>query len=213
MASTQNRPPATSLRVSLELRAGDLVGGRYRLEKEIGEGGAGSIWRAIHQALDLPVAIKFLHRVDESLRERFLREGKAAAAIRHRHVVQISDFGFEHDVPYMVMEHLDGVSLADRMHKREPFDLGDAVRIASETLLGLSAVHDIGIVHRDMKPENIFLVRDSAGEFVKLVDFGLSKNVAGGPSVYATKENALAGTPHYMSPEQARADVELRRAH
>lgn len=195
---------------------GRLIGGRYRLEQLIGEGGSGTVWRARHLTLDQPVAIKFLHRYDDpEQKERFLREAKVAAAIHHRNVVRINDFGVDHDFPFMVMEFLEGYSLADRMNMGV-ISLSEGLGIIAQALSGLAAVHDAGMAHRDIKPENIFIVRDSEGDYPKLVDFGLSKNVgiknAHLKSVMRTQENAIAGTPHYMSPEQARGirDIDLR---
>ena len=198
-------------------RPGWVLDGRYRLEKIIGEGGMAVVWRAQHLRLEQSVAIKFLLRQgDEQLRERFLREAKVAAAIQHRHVVQILDFGMSGDMAFMVMEHLVGLTLADRLAK-EAIPAQEAMRLTAEILGGLSAVHDAGMAHRDIKPENIFLVEDANGVYSKIVDFGLSKRVGTTRdeklrSVIPTSENLITGTPEYMSPEQARGmpDVDER---
>lgn len=198
-------------------RPGWVLDGRYRLEEIIGEGGMAVVWRAQHLRLEQSVAIKFLLRQgDEELRERFLREAKVAAAIQHRHVVQILDFGMSGDMAYMVMEHLVGLTLADRLTK-EAIPAQEALRLTAEILGGLSAVHDAGMAHRDIKPENVFLVEDANGVYSKIVDFGLSKRVGANRdeklrSVIPTSENLITGTPEYMSPEQARGvpDVDER---
>ncbi len=198
-------------------RPGWVLDGRYQLEEIIGEGGMAVVWRAQHLRLEQSVAIKFLLRQgDEELRERFLREAKVAAAIQHRHVVQILDFGMSGDMAFMVMEHLVGLTLADRLTK-EAVPAQEALRLTAEILGGLSAVHDAGMAHRDIKPENIFLVEDANGVYSKIVDFGLSKRIGANRekklrSVIPTSENLITGTPEYMSPEQARGmpDIDER---
>ena len=198
---------------------GAVVGEKYRLVREIGSGGSASIWRAVHLALDRPVAIKFINLRDDGKDRaaRFMREAKLAASIRHRHVVDILDFGTVEDgTPYMVMELLEGEVLAERLVRQPPLTPLEIVQIVVQSLGGLAAVHDAGLVHRDLKPENIFLVRDADGDFPKLLDFGVaravgSKKLATG-SVLPTFEGALVGTPQYMSPEQARGrgDIDAR---
>jgi serine/threonine-protein kinase len=148
--------------------------------------------------------------------EQFLREAKLAASVRHRHVVQILDFGkHEGALPFMVMEALDGESMADRFSRRAQFELREVAEIALACLQGLAAVHAAGIVHRDIKPENIFLVNDAAGTYPKLLDFGISRAArkdAGLRSAITTEDGMMLGTPEYMSPEQARGltDVDAR---
>src|SRR5690606_8785575 len=132
---------------------------------------------AEHVALGSRLAVKFLHRTapkDSEMAQRFLREARVAASVKHRNVVDINDFGFtDDDVPYMVMERLIGESLAHYLARVGPLDFDEAARLTSLALRGLSAVHDAGIVHRDLKPDNIFLVDDEDGPFPKLLDFGL----------------------------------------
>ncbi|UJR79568.1 serine/threonine-protein kinase [Sandaracinus amylolyticus] len=189
---------------------GAIIGDRYRLVRKIGEGGMASVWEAEHVALGSMLAVKFLHRTapkDSEVAQRFLREARVAASVKHRNVVDINDFGFtDDDVPYMVMERLVGESLADYLANIGPLDFDEAARLASLTLRGLSAVHDAGIVHRDLKPDNIFLIDDEDGRFPKLLDFGLSRR-AGRTDM--TIEGTLMGTPDYMSPEQARGQTDL----
>jgi serine/threonine protein kinase len=192
---------------------GTVVGGRYRLIRQVGEGGMATVWEAEHLALHSPVAVKFLHtggRHSSELLERFLREARTAASVRHRNVIEITDFGLTDDkMPYMVLEYLQGQSLAQLMEHNPALDPTEAVRLVSLTLRGLAAVHDAGIVHRDLKPENIFLVSDADGTFPKLLDFGVSRRV--GLASDITQEGALIGTPDYMSPEQARGDRDIDR--
>ncbi len=170
-----------------------------------------TVWRAIHTTLDRPVAVKFLEAVgtsSEELAARFLQEAKLAAGLRHRHVVDILDFGVTPDgKPFMVMELLEGKSLADRYNDGPPVTDWELLEIVAMTLSGLAAVHDAGILHRDVKPENIFLVEDADGIFPKLVDFGISRGFGAGGRV--TRTGVVVGTPQYMSPEQARGKKDL----
>jgi serine/threonine-protein kinase len=206
-------------------RAGRVIDGRYVLESAIGEGGHALVWRARHQRLGHHVAVKFLREPDDQERRaRFLREAQVAAAIRHRNVVEILDVGEEDDHVYMVMELLEGDSLAEHLAKG-PMSVPEAVRLTAAILGGLTAVHEAGIVHRDLKPENVLLVSDADGYFPKIVDFGISRVHMreserpaenrlrdSGPalvSVVPTQENVLVGTPEYMSPEQVRAKTRV----
>src|SRR5688500_1052208 len=195
-----------------EVQPGDVVADRYRLEQPIGTGGMATIWEATHLALNRSIALKFIAVPGSSpakIRARFLREARVAAAVRHRNVVDILDFGTTDDGhPFMAMELLVGTTLADRMDEDDPLSVAEAVRILAQILSGLAAVHDAGIVHRDLKPENIFLARDADGMVPKLLDFGVSRAIdptSELKSVLPTVENAIVGTPQYMSPEQARA--------
>ncbi len=193
--------------------SGTVLAGRYRLVHAIGRGGFGSVWEAEHVTLHSKVAIKFLLRTgapDSDASQRFLREARLAAAVKHRNVLEITDFGFadtevpesavERGVPYMVMELLRGQNLAELLEAEKRLSVARTVHIVSDVLRGLGAVHDAGLVHRDIKPANVFLVRDEDGDFPKLVDFGLSRR-AGRSDI--TSEGMLLGTPLYMSPEQA----------
>ncbi len=214
MSDAESLPGGNEPRSSA-LSAGHVIAERYRLEVPIGTGGSATIWRATHLTLGHPVAVKFIDVIGPrqgELRERFLREARVAAAIRHRNVVDIVDFGTEDGPPYMVMELLEGQTLAARIEAGPPFTVGDAVRTMSPILAGLAAVHDAGIVHRDLKPENIFLVDDADVSYPKLIDFGVSRvldSEAGLQSVLPTRDNAIVGTPQYMAPEQARGLKEI----
>jgi eukaryotic-like serine/threonine-protein kinase len=214
------------------MEAGEIVGGKYRLTREIGEGSMGTVWAAVHELLGREVAIKFLSPSFEDARTsqaRFVAEAKAAAQVKHRYVVDVFDFGItEGGVSYMVQELLKGEPLADAFYHGPAWPLRDAVRFLEDTLSGLAAVHERGVVHRDLKPENIFVEGGHAeGRTPKLLDFGISKAAARSslrvprPSIRApgmrrlTAAGATLGTPAYMSPEQlrnlssldARADV------
>ncbi len=189
---------------------GAIVAGKYRLEALIGEGGMGSVWAAVHTGLGQPVAIKFVSkefvRSSEALR-RFDAEAKAAAQLRSRHVVQVFDNGtLEDGTPYIAMELLRGENLYSRVHRAGPVPLAETVDILSQCCKALGRAHAAGIVHRDIKPDNVFLAQsadDEAG-LVKVLDFGIAKFAAGPNDQSATRTGAVLGTPLYMSPEQAR---------
>ncbi|MDD9938957.1 MAG: serine/threonine-protein kinase [Myxococcales bacterium] len=202
------------------VEAGEVVGGRYRLERHIGSGGMANVWQACDQTLDRPVAVKFLYAHDPEVRARlstaFTREARIAAAVRHRYVVNILDFGTHGDqTPYMVMELLEGETLGSLIERRGSLPLPIVLDLVAHILEGLIAVHDAGIVHRDLKPENVFIVHERTRAIPKLLDFGISRSVdpqGGRRSALTTHDGQLLGTPHYMSPEQAagEGDVDAR---
>jgi serine/threonine-protein kinase len=191
-------------------KAGDLIGGKYRLIHPLGIGGMGAVWRAEHEALMQQVAIKLLDArgpAAERAVKRFQREAQIAAGIRHRNIVYISDFGTDGGAPYLVMELLNGVPLSERLVVGEPLGVATFLRLMAETLDGLKAVHAAGVVHRDMKPENIFLVRDGVSVYPKLLDFGVSRSTDRTQGHTITREGIVMGTPEYVSPEQARGKM------
>jgi serine/threonine protein kinase len=188
-------------------KAGDVIGGKYRLIHPLGIGGMGAVWRAEHTQLLQQVAIKLLDArgpAAERAVKRFQREAQIAAGIRHRNIVYISDFGTDGGAPYLVMELLNGVPLSERIVVGEPLGVKTFLSLMCETLDGLAAVHAAGVVHRDMKPENIFLVRDGDTVFPKLLDFGVSRSTDRTQGHTITREGIVMGTPEYVSPEQAR---------
>ncbi|GGX10341.1 serine/threonine-protein kinase [Streptomyces chryseus] len=187
-----------------------LIQGRYRLLDQIGRGGMGEVWRAHDESLGRKVAVKCLKPVgpqhDPSftgvLRERFRREARVAAALQHRGVTVVHDFG-EHDgVLYLVMELLDGRNLSQLLedNKAEPLDVADVVDIAEQVAWALAYTHEQGIVHRDLKPANIMRLADGT---VKICDFGIARLGHDiGFTSRLTGTGIAMGTPHYMSPEQ-----------
>lgn len=183
---------------------GAVIDHRYEVTQVLGEGGMGTVYRVRHRLLGRNFALKALRRElasDPELPTRFIREAKAAAAIAHPNVVQISDFGvLPSGQPYFVMELLAGRSLSALLWQNGPLSPGRAVRIFRQVAEGLGAAHAAGVVHRDLKPDNIHVADAGSREMVKVLDFGLAK-VAGASKL--TRNGIVYGTPHYMSPEQA----------
>jgi len=197
------------------IKAGAVIGGRYLLREPIGKGGMGSVWRAEHLTIQRDVAVKFLDLPDgsDSMRDRFLREARASAAVRHRYIVDIIDFGATPGGrPYMVMELVKGRSLFQRREDGQPIPLAEATRITARLLSALEAVHGSGLVHADLKPENVLLLEEDGREDVpKLLDFGVARAFRRDPtsrirSVLPSAMSVVVGTPQYMSPEQANGD-------
>ena len=189
---------------------GRILGGRYRLIEPLGKGGMGTVWRAEHVALGSPLAVKL---IDEDLAEsavvraRFRQEAKAAAALGGDHVVKTFDYGVEGDTPYIVMELLIGESLQDRLKRTRTLPPAEVQALLSQVALALDRAHEQGMVHRDLKPGNLFLTRgDDGHERVKLLDFGTAKLLRkeGDSDASQTRTGAMVGSPAYMSPEQLR---------
>ena len=196
---------------------GHCIDERYRLEAVIGVGGLGTVYRATHTKLQRQVAVKLMH---ESLgdsqvnRGRFAREAKALAALQHPNIVAVLDYGVADSQPYLVMELLEGETLSQRLH-RGPLPVERALHITQQLLEALSFMHRAKLVHRDVKPSNVFLQRTRDGkERVKVLDFGLAKftmpGTVGDPTL--TRDGAIVGTPAYMSPEQATGEIVDARA-
>ncbi|WP_236514745.1 serine/threonine-protein kinase [Sandaracinus amylolyticus] len=188
------------------LGAGSVIAGKYRLESPIGKGGMGAVWRATHLTLGRAVAVKMVlgdAPPPETL-QRFLREARSLASVQHRNVVDVIDFGEEHGRPFLVMECLEGESLAQRLERTPAPTLAEITEWIAGALGGLAAIHDAGLVHRDLKPANLFLARDADGVIPKVLDFGIARSSeAAGATI--THSMQTLGTPHYMSPEQVRS--------
>src|SRR5690349_16732867 len=158
-----------------------MIGGRYRLEEEIGRGGVGAVWRAHSVALDIPCAIKFLlpqHAKDAGQRARFIHEARAAAALRSAPTVLVFDVDEWGGPPYIAMELLGGQSLEQCLQSRGALRPQLTCEIVRQIALGLSKAHAAGLVHRDLKPDNVFLVEeDDPPLVVKILDFGIAKRI------------------------------------
>jgi eukaryotic-like serine/threonine-protein kinase len=199
------------------VREGQILAGKYRVERVLGVGGMGVVVAAHHVQLDEKVAIKFLLPAmlhNQDVVGRFAREARAAVKIKSEHVARVSDVGtLENGAPYMVMEYLDGGDLAGWLQKAGPLPLEQAVDFVLQACVGVASAHGIGIVHRDLKPANLFCLRGNDGQFViKVLDFGISKvtslsgSEAGGGM---TQTTAVMGSPYYMSPEQMQSAKEV----
>jgi serine/threonine-protein kinase len=194
-------------------KPGEVLNGKYRIERVIGKGGMGAVLAAHHLMLDQPIAIKFLLgeiAQNEEARRRFLNEGKNAFKIKSEHVCRIFDFGEENGMPYMVMEFLDGEDLSQMLEKRGALPVEEAVDYVLQALEAIAQAHALGIVHRDLKPANLFLHRNTdSSTIVKVLDFGIAKAASnpfgetGGHNLTSTK--SMLGSPLYMSPEQLRS--------
>ena len=185
---------------------GRVIDGRYRIEKQIGEGGMGVVYMATHTVLQKRLALKVLrgdNSKDADVVQRFMQEAQSATSIGHQNIIDISDFGRLPDGSvYFVMEYLDGLSLADMIKRGGSVPTPEAVHIIRQMASALDAAHARGIVHRDLKPDNIFVISQGGDpQFVKVLDFGVAK--VGGGASKLTKTGMVFGTPHYMSPEQA----------
>jgi serine/threonine-protein kinase len=182
---------------------------QYRIVRHIGTGGMAEVYEATHTGLRKRVALKVLRQdmaQREDVRRRFVYEGQAASRIRHPHVVDVTDVGTEGDVTFLVMELLEGRTLQDLLDEAGLLPVDRTVDILLPVFAALAEAHDQGVIHRDMKPDNIFLARTSQGRVIpKLVDFGISK-IVDGTDLRATATTSVLGTPHYMSPEQARGE-------
>ena len=197
-----------------ELRSGTSVTSTVRLLRPLGEGGMGRVWIAEHLTLDTQVVVKFMAKDIADTADgaaRFAREASVAAAVKSPHVVQMFDHGVTPDGDaYIVMEMLEGRDLAAHLAANGPMSPGDVAALIAQVAKALGKAHQVGVIHRDIKPDNIFLCDGDGGElFVKLLDFGIAKRdqylVAGS----ATTTGAVVGTPYYMSPEQIIGDKEI----
>lgn len=189
---------------------GELVAGKYRVERVLGVGGMGAVLSARHEQLGQVVALKVLHPAacesEESVL-RFMREAQSAAALESDHVVRIFDVGtLEQGVPFMVMERLLGEDLANVLEQSGTLPVEGAVECVYQATLGVADAHAAGFVHRDLKPSNLFLTRRRDGAaWVKVLDFGISKAIAdSGAELHLTRTRTIVGSPLYMSPEQVR---------
>jgi serine/threonine-protein kinase len=189
------------------MHEGSILAGKYRLVSLLGKGGMGSVWRAEHLDLGAPVAVKlidpFLASSGDGL-ARFHREAQAAAALRSPHVVQILDRGIDPSThqPFIVMELMEGESLAARLAREGRLSPAETCRVVSHIARALSRAQQAGIVHRDLKPDNVFLVRNEEEEIAKVLDFGIAKSEQHLGQNVQTRTGAMMGTPYYMSPEQ-----------
>jgi eukaryotic-like serine/threonine-protein kinase len=199
----------------MKIRVGDVLNGKYEVERHLARGGMGSIWVARDRKLCRRVAVKFIEFAPTdaadatTIHARFEREALAVARLKSPHVVQVYDQGLDAETPYIVMEYLEGENLARRMAREFRLSFPTAVNIMNQAARGLRAAHEAGIVHRDLKPANIFLADVDHEQVVKILDFGIAK-VLDHRSV--TVDGEIFGSARYMSPEQifGAKDLDLR---
>ena len=200
------------------VRAGDIIAGKFQVERILGEGGMGYVVAARHLQLGQTVALKFMREdvLTSEYKRRFLREARNTVRLKSKHVSRVLDVGaLEGGSPYMVMEYLEGMDLSELLQKRGPFPVAEACDYIIQACEAIAEAHGHGIVHRDLKPANLFLTRGSGGEpVVKVLDFGVSKVLELGtdddtdsdrrarPDSVVTRATDLLGSPSYMAPEQ-----------
>jgi serine/threonine-protein kinase len=195
----------------MSLSTGEIIEGKYRIVRLIGEGGMGAVYEGENTRIHRRVAIKVLHQgvaENQEAVQRFEREAQAAGRIGNDHILEVIDMGsLSNGDHFMVMEYLDGEPLSDRIRRIGRLRPEDVSPLVIQALEGLQAAHEAGIVHRDLKPDNVYVIREKAGQkdFVKLIDFGISKfsSLTGGSEMKMTRTGTVMGTPYYMSPEQA----------
>lgn len=212
LSSATTDPMTTAKAVSpdADRKVSEHLGARYRLDKELGRGGMGVVYKAHDTQLDRPVALKFIGDLvdsSEEFRQRFIREAQAAARINHPNIVSIYDISASQGKAYIAMEFVDGGSLARLSAKEGKLDPRRAVALSGQACAALAAIHEAGVIHRDIKPDNILLAK---GGGVKLTDFGLARS----SDNRITRTGTAMGTPAYMAPEQvlgkeadARSDI------
>jgi serine/threonine-protein kinase len=200
-------PPASDQQTQMH---DPLIGasiGEFQVTEMIGVGGMGMVYKGVHPLIGKTVAIKVLRpdvADDPEQVKRLLDEARALTAVRHRGIVDVFSFGTLPDGrPYLVMEYLQGQSMQELLEAGGRIELADALPIFDDVLTGLAAAHKVGLVHRDMKPSNIFLARESDGVTAKLVDFGIAKQGRPGAMTPQTVMFRCVGTPEFVSPEQA----------
>ena len=211
-AALEAESPGNSLDDDPKSLVGQLIADRYRVEKLLGVGGMGSVYRASHVQLRKTVALKALHpemtRLPEAV-ARFEREAIAASRIEHKNVAVATDFGrLENGTFYLILEYVEGESLREKLHREKCLTPGLSLQIARQIADALQAAHAHGIVHRDLKPENVMLVSRPQGPIhVKVLDFGIAKVPLEGSPEGITAVGSVLGTPSYMSPEQCAGRV------
>src|SRR4051812_6224607 len=196
---------------------GITLSGRYLVTRKVGQGGMGAVYEATHTLIGKRVAVKVLlekYARREAIVQRLEQEARLASSCQNEHIIDITDFGTTDDGrTFVVMEFLEGESLAEKLLRETRLPEQRILRILAQTASALAAAHAKGIVHRDIKPENLFILRRKDQDFVKVVDFGISKSLRASDEAEEqprlTQTGMVLGTPLYMSPEQARGDDEL----
>jgi serine/threonine-protein kinase len=207
VSNDSRREARTVSTEALPVVPGDIVAGKYRIERVLGRGGMGFVLEATHLQLDQKVALKFLLpevAANPEVVGRFVREARAAVKIQSEHVARVLDVGtLDSGAPFMVMEYLRGADLSRLVEDQGPLPVRDAVGYVLQTCEAIAEAHALGVVHRDLKPANLFLAERQSGQpIVKVLDFGISKAPMSVHDAALTKPTAMMGSPSYMSPEQ-----------
>jgi len=204
-----NKEIEFSIPIQEQVVIGDIFSDQYRIISELGSGGMGRVFKAEHRLLKNVIALKILHRhlTGESLSlKRFQIEAKSASKLRHENLVTVTDYGITPgNQPYLVMDYLEGESLAEFLNKHRRLSVSEFLEVFTQVARGLAHAHERGIVHRDLKPSNIMIERDANGRLkAKIIDFGIAKILAQPevPAEHVTQTGAIFGSPLYMSPEQ-----------
>jgi tRNA A-37 threonylcarbamoyl transferase component Bud32 len=202
--------------LSVEISQGTVIGGRYRLDRQVGQGGMGSVWAATHLVTRRSVAMKFIRGPADrpELRRRLLREARAASAVDHPNVVEIFDvFELDDQTPVLVMDLLAGETLGAKIRRQGQLELAETATLVLPAVSAVGAAHARGIVHRDLKPDNVLLAVSNEGELtVKVLDFGIAKLTSAAGEItegLVTQTGSTLGTPCYMAPEQAASERDL----
>jgi len=190
------------------------IGGKYRIVRFLAEGGMGAVFEAQHLVVKRRFAVKFL-RADLAQRrdalQRFKREAEVTGGLEGENIAAAVDFGIADDgAPYIVMQYLDGVDLGRLLAKEGPLPIARAAELMVQACRGMQEAHAAGVVHRDLKPQNLFVCRRGDGsDLLKIVDFGVAKLLLDDPTSQVTRTGSMVGTPSYMSPEQARGETAI----
>jgi serine/threonine-protein kinase len=204
--ATESCPSTGQQITEAQKLVGKVMEGKYKILRVLGEGGMGVVYEANHTLIGRRLAVKVLHpdvSTMDDLVERFYNEARTAAAIGHEHIIEITDMGSHNGAPFIVMEFLEGHALTDLMQERV-FSMDEAVAISLQVLDALNAVHAAGVIHRDLKPDNVHILNKAGRQFVKILDFGISKlKTPEVQDMHLTRTGTVLGTPYYMAPEQA----------
>src|SRR6185295_970628 len=210
-------PAAGMSSLSITDLVGTTLSGKYQIKRKVGQGGMGAVYEATHTQLGRPFAVKVLlekYAQREAIVKRLRQEAQLASSVGNEHIIDITDIGTTEDGrTYVVMEYLEGESMAECLARETKLPEQRILRIVSQAASALAAANAKGIVHRDIKPENLFLLKRKEQDFVKVVDFGISKSLRATDekeeAQRLTQTGMVLGTPLYMSPEQARGDEDL----
>lgn len=189
------------------LPPGTRIAGKYELGPSIGVGEHAVVYAAVHRLLQRKAAVKIVALTDAVGEKRFAREARHAGSLKHPNIVEVYEVGrLEDGRPFLAMEYLEGETLEQRLKHRGPLDIGEAMTVGQALLHGLAAAHEQQIVHRDLRPQNIFLAQVRGEEVLKILDFGISRHFGDAGDSTLTAPGTLVGNMHYLAPEQLYED-------